>query len=314
VRDLQHNFGSFEALRGVSFDVERGAIFGLIGPNGAGKTTLIRVIATLMEPTSGTVEVNGFDVASDPDRARRTIGYMSDQAGVYERLSVREYLEFFAAASQVAPEQVVDAALELTDLDRLEDKLVSTMSKGMKQRLQVARVLLNDPDILLLDEPASDLDPRARIEMRDLLTELQSMGKTIFLSSHILSELADLCTSVAIVDRGSLVVAGPIGEIRDRWRGTQRQPSPGTVQVRRLKLRVLGDSIRAKGLLLDSPVVHDVELHPQGHLIVVHHGEESAIASLARLLIVAGVELLSMEPERSELERFFLEVTRGELQ
>jgi ABC-2 type transport system ATP-binding protein len=187
-------------------------------------------------------------------------------------------------------------------------------------RIVQRSLLLKDPDILLLDEPASDLDPRARIEMRDLLTELQAMGKTIFLSSHILSELADLCTSVAIVDRGSLVVAGPIGEIRDRWRGTQRQPCPGTVQgpmpvtVRRLKLRVLGDSIRAKGLLLDSPVVHDVELHPQGHLIVTHHGEESEIASLARLLIVAGVELFSMEPERLELERFFLEVTRGELQ
>ena len=221
VRDLRHCYGDFEALQGLSFDVPKGEIFGLVGPNGAGKTTLIRIIATLIEPTAGTVEVNGRDIAADPDASRRSIGYMSDQAGIYERLNVREFLEFFAGACQVDPKSVVQASLALTDLDKLQDKLVSALSKGMKQRLQVARVLLNDPAILLLDEPASDLDPRARIEMRDLLLDLQAMGKTIVLSSHILSELSELCSSVAIFDRGNLVVAGPLREITERLQARQ---------------------------------------------------------------------------------------------
>jgi len=216
VRHLWHRFGSFDVLRDVTFDVQHGEIFGFIGPNGAGKTTTIQVIATLLEPMAGRVEVDGYDVSIDPERVRHQIGYMPDHAGVYDRVTVREYLEFFADAYQIPHLGVVQAVLELTDLEKLQDKLVVTMSKGMKQRLQLARVLLHDPKVLVLDEPASDLDPRARIEIRDLLLELRSLGKTIFLSSHILTELADVCTSVAILERGQLIVAGPIDEIADR--------------------------------------------------------------------------------------------------
>ena len=275
VRDLRHCYGDFEALQGLSFDVPKGEIFGLVGPNGAGKTTLIRIIATLIEPTAGTVEVNGRDIAADPDASRRSIGYMSDQAGIYERLNVREFLEFFAGACQVDPKSVVQASLALTDLDKLQDKLVSALSKGMKQRLQVARVLLNDPAILLLDEPASDLDPRARIEMRDLLLDLQAMGKTIVLSSHILSELSELCSSVAIFDRGNLVVAGPLREITERLQA--RQDSCATADSvdaseQRLKLRVVGDPSSAREILMAESLVSEVEVRPQGHLIVLSPG------------------------------------------
>src|SRR5262249_39910387 len=169
VRHLWHRFGRFDVLRDVSFEVGHGEIFGFIGPNGAGKTTTIRIMATLLEPLSGRVEVDGFDVSVDPEAVRKIIGYMPDHAGVYERVTVREYLEFFADAYKVAPDanySVVDAVMELTDLTKLSDKLVATMSKGMKQRLQLARTLLHDPKVLILDEPASDLDPRARIEIR----------------------------------------------------------------------------------------------------------------------------------------------------
>ena len=227
VRHLWHRFGKADVLRDVSFDVQEGEIFGFIGPNGAGKTTTIRVMATLLEPMAGKVEIDGWDVTIDPQAVRKIVGYMPDHAGVYERVTVREYLEFFADAYQVPTAgttyAVVDAVMELTDLTKLRDKLVATMSKGMKQRLQLARTLLHDPKVLILDEPASDLDPRARIEIRDLLVELRSMGKTIFLSSHILTELADVCTSVAILERGRLVVSGPITDIARRLQAAQAQ-------------------------------------------------------------------------------------------
>ena len=214
MRHLWHRFGKLDVLRDVSFDVHEGEIFGFIGPNGAGKTTTIRVMATLLEPMAGKVEIDGWDVTIDPQAVRKVIGYMPDHAGVYERVTGTTYA-------------VVDAVMELTDLTKLRDKLVATMSKGMKQRLQLARTLLHDPKVLILDEPASDLDPRARIEIRDLLVELRSMGKTIFLSSHILTELADVCTSVAILERGRLVVSGPITDIARRLEMAQaQQPAP----------------------------------------------------------------------------------------
>src|SRR5262249_44228339 len=216
VRHLWHRFGSFDVLRDVTFDVGPGEIFGFIGPNGAGKTTTIRVMATLLEPMAGRVEIDGIDVTLDPEEVRRRIGYMPDHAGVYDRITVREYLEFFADAFRVPSLGVVDAVLELTDLVKIQDKIVATMSKGMKQRLQLGRILLHDPKVLILDEPASDLDPRARIEIRDLLFELRGLGKTIFLSSHILTELSDVCTAIGILERGRLIVAGPIGEIAQR--------------------------------------------------------------------------------------------------
>ena len=389
VRHLWHRFGTFDVLRDVTFDVEHGQIFGFIGPNGAGKTTTIRVIATLLEPMAGRVEVDGFDVAIDPDEVRKLIGYMPDHAGVYERVTVREYLEFFADAYQIPHLGVVEAVLELTDLLKLQDKLVVEMSKGMKQRLQLARVLLHDPKVLVLDEPASDLDPRARIEMRDLLLELRALGKTIFLSSHILTELADVCTSVAILERGQLVVAGPIAEIADRLEARRMamayghapplmpeqarlvqvpaqpaagaspptaegpvEPAPQTLRIgatgessapqaaeqapanvqvqqpavtpggvpipgtvrRRLKLRVLTNPNQAAQLLWGGPGILEVEVAAGGMLLVGYQGSEPLVAEMVRHLVTNGVAVVGVEPERSELERIFLEVTKGDLQ
>jgi ABC-2 type transport system ATP-binding protein len=375
VRHLWHRFGRFEVLRDVSFDVAHGEIFGFIGPNGAGKTTTIRIMATMMDPLAGRVEIDGYDVSVDPEAVRRIIGYMPDHAGVYERVTVREYLEFFADAYRVAEGgnyAVVDAVMELTDLTKLRDKLVATMSKGMKQRLQLARTLLHDPKVLILDEPASDLDPRARIEIRDLLVELRNMGKTIFLSSHILTELADVCTSVAILERGRLVVSGPISEIARRLEEasahraqpvhampspqpapsvlsgplgatvplaaapggapmsaphddaprTERlhehvEPIPQTVAYvprRRAKLKVLADAEAVRAALTGVPNVLGIEPGGAGSLVLSYTGDERALASVVRALVLADMAVVGVEPERNELERIFLEVTKGEVQ
>jgi ABC-2 type transport system ATP-binding protein len=338
VRHLWHRFGALDVLRDVSFEVGPGEIFGFIGPNGAGKTTTIRIMATLLEPTAGHVEIDGIDVALDPDRVRRIIGYMPDHAGVYERITVREFLEFFADAYAVPELGVVDAVIELTDLAKLSDRLVVTLSKGMKQRLQIARTLLHDPRVLVLDEPASDLDPRARIEVRDLLLELRELGKTIFLSSHILTELSDVCTSVGILERGQLVVCGPIGEIAERLAASRGgsseafalgQPHPAASAIagaltpggaaipeatrKRLKLRVLGDAQAVVPMLQGGSGVLSVEAGGGGVIVVQYVGGDTYVAEVVRYLVTNGVGLVSVEPERNELERIFLEVTRGEL-
>ena len=352
VRHLWHRYGSLDVLRDVSFDVAPGEIFGFIGPNGAGKTTTIRVMATLLEPTAGSVHIDGFDAALDPDEVRKIIGYMPDHAGVYERITVREFLDFFADAYRIPELGVVDAVIELTELTKLSDRLVATLSKGMKQRLQIARTLLHDPKVLVLDEPASDLDPRARIEVRDLLLELRELGKTIFLSSHILTELSDVCTSVGILERGELVVSGPIGEIAERLalgRGGDRSPgpfggpgpvppplpsasgdaafsfsapspvvTPGGAAIpeatrKRLKLRVLGDAQSILPMLQGGSGVLGVEAGPGGLIVLYYVGGDQYVAEVVRYLVTSGVGVVSVEPERNELERIFLEVTRGEL-
>ena len=339
VRHLWHRFGRFEVLRDVSFDVYPGEIFGFIGPNGAGKTTTIRVMATLLDPLSGRVEVDGHDVTIDPEKVRSVIGYMPDHAGVYDRVTVREYLEFFADAYRVPTAgttyAVVDAVMELTDLTKLRDKLVATMSKGMKQRLQLARTLLHDPKVLILDEPASDLDPRARIEIRDLLVELRAMGKTIFLSSHILTELADVCTSVAILERGRLIVAGPIHDIARQLElhhaqhgNVPMQPQPLSVRAsnqvaapaptlpaqKTVKLKALAPGEAVANALTGMPNISKVTPIPGGVVLISYSGDDQALATIVRAVVMAGIPVAGVEPERNELERIFLEVTKGEVQ
>jgi ABC-2 type transport system ATP-binding protein len=265
---------------------------------------------------------------------------MPDHAGVYERITVREYLEFFAAAAGVAPSSV-DTAMELTAIGEWEPRLVATLSKGMRQRLGLARILLHDPKVLVLDEPASDLDPRARIEMRDLFIELRDLGKTVFLSSHILSELDDICTSVGILERGKLVVAGPIRSIAaglgasrkagaappspSGAPGPEGSPGAGTPSLAgatassaaaseargRVRIRILGESADARLLLERAPGVDEVEASAGGWLAVEHRGEEATVAELVRALVLGGHGVVTVEPDRAELERIFLEVTKG---
>jgi ABC-2 type transport system ATP-binding protein len=216
ITGLTVRYGRHEAVRELGLTIPRGEIFGFIGPNGAGKTTTIKVLATLLKPTAGGVMVSGVDVARHPEKVRRLIGYLPDAFGVYEDLTVREYLHFFAAAYRLdvaRREQGVLDVLALTDLTGKVDAQVDSLSRGMKQRLGVARILLHDPELLLLDEPASGLDPRARIELRELLKELQRMGKTILISSHILHELSQFCTRIGIIEAGRMVAEGSLDDI-----------------------------------------------------------------------------------------------------
>jgi ABC-2 type transport system ATP-binding protein len=305
VKNLSMRFGGFQAVQDLSFDVGHGEVFGFIGPNGAGKTTTIRVLSTLLEPTSGTVEVCGQDTTCDPEEVRRLIGYMPDHAGVYERITVGEFLQFFAAAVGV-PRHVVNGVIELTDIGPLRDRMVTSLSKGQKQRVQLARVLLHDPKVLILDEPASDLDPRARIEMRDLLVDLAKNGKTVFLSSHILTELAEVCTQVAILERGRLVACGPVDAIGRSMRGEAHQDTA--------RVRILSGGERATDIVRATAGVHDVTPVHKGALSFSYQGGDETIAAVVSALVASGVGVVGVEPERSELEQVFLSVTAGEQQ
>jgi ABC-2 type transport system ATP-binding protein len=219
IRDLHHAYKRQQALHGVSFAVERGSIHGFVGPNGAGKTTTLKILATLLKPQSGTVRVLGLDVVADYKSVRRMTGFMPDHFSLYRQMTVQEYMDFFAAAYGMNLKErtrVVGDVLALTDMEGRRNDLIKSLSRGMQQRISLARVLVHDPMLLLLDEPASGLDPRARIELMEILRELQRMGKTIFISSHILSELAMLCDSVTILDRGTLRYSGSMGGLNQQ--------------------------------------------------------------------------------------------------
>jgi ABC-2 type transport system ATP-binding protein len=303
---LVHSFGSQPVLRGVTFQVPKGSIYGFIGPNGAGKTTTLRILATLLDPTSGTARIAGHDVTTHPELVRHVLGYMPDGPGVTERVTVGEYLDFFASAHGMHGEdrvRRVNRVLDLTEIGTLRAIHVTTLSKGQKQRLLLARTLLHDPEVLLLDEPASDLDPRARIELRTLLGALGRMGKTVLLSSHILTELAELCDAIGVLEGGRIVVSGPIAEVRAKVR-------PG----RRLRLSVLVRSDDAIALLrgctpVRSVVALDAERGGATTLEITHDGDEWAVAELVSALAKAQIPLGAVEPERTNLERIFMDVT-----
>lgn len=303
---LTKRFGELTAINDLSLSVQKGAIVGFIGPNGAGKTTTMRIITTLLEPTAGEVRVAGHSVRHDPRSVRRVIGYMPDFFGVYSDMKVWEYLDFFAACYQI-PEPIrkglLDDLLELVDLGHRRDDFVEDLSRGMKQRLCLARTLVHDPEVLILDEPASGLDPRARIEMRELLRELGSMGKTIFFSSHILSEIADVCTSVAILDRGNLVTYGRLDEIRNKIR-----------PYRQIKVRVLGsvqellEKIKQLDQVsgaTDGPKNHE----PDDEISFKFTGDDQMLSELLSQLVAEGFSITSFAEEPGDLEDVFMSVT-----
>ncbi len=303
---LVHSFGSKSVLCGVTFQVPRGSIYGFIGQNGAGKTTTLRILATLLEPTGGTARVAGHDVTSHPERVRRALGYMPDGPGVHERVTVGEYLDFFASAHGIYREhraRAVRRVVDLTEIGPLRAIHVTTLSKGQRQRVLLARTLLHDPEVLVLDEPASDLDPRARIELRTLLGALGRAGKTILLSSHILTELAELCDSVGVLEGGRIAVSGPIEEVQARGR-------PG----RRLRLTVLTRPTDAMTLIrgctgVESVDAVDVERTGASTLAVTYDGDEWAVAEIVNTLAKAQIAVSAVEPERTDLERIFMDVT-----
>ena len=302
--DLTKKYGDFVALDSLDLKLERGDLFGFIGPNGAGKTTTIRILATLLAPTWGEAYVCGYSVHTHPREIRRAIGYMPDVFGVYDDMRVGEYLEFFAAAYRITgPERrrVAERSLELVDLGSKRDELVTSLSRGMTQRLGLARVLLHDPEVLLLDEPASGLDPRARIEMRNLLKRLQGMGKTILVSSHILPELADICNRVGIIEYGRLLACGGVQELLAQVRG---RPV--------VRIRVAGPPERAADVVGGCPEAAAVEIR-DGEIRVTLADGVTDPAPLAARLVAAGHALQGLREEEVNLETAFLELTRGSL-
>jgi ABC-2 type transport system ATP-binding protein len=303
--NLTKRYGKVVALSGLNLTIEKGECFGYIGPNGAGKTTTIRILATLLQPTWGEAKVCGHTVGYESRLIRPLVGYVPDFFGAYEDMAVQEYLEFFAAAYNIHGEQrkrVVGDVLELTDLSYRRDALVDTLSRGMKQRLSVARVLLHDPQVLFLDEPASGLDPRARIEMRELLKELRRMGKTILISSHILHELAELCTTVGIIERGELLFHGTIDEIVKRTKS-------GT----RIEVRVGANQEAAATVLRGLKSVASVDID-DGRLLVAMRSETKDYAPLAKALIDAKLPLHELREEEVDLETAFMRFTKGIVQ
>jgi ABC-2 type transport system ATP-binding protein len=307
--ELQHvckTFQQFRAVWDLSFKCEAGDVFGFVGPNGAGKTTTMRMMATLLDPDYGDVLIDGVSVLDEPEEIRRIIGYMPDYIGVYEGVEIREYLEFFAAAYRIPPDKrkkLVDEIMEITDLTSVEKKDVSVLSKGMRQRLCLAKTLVHDPKVLILDEPAAGLDPRARIELRLLLKELQKLGKTIVISSHILTELSDICNSVGIIERGIMLTAGRIDDILANAMG-------GPVKQQKLFMKVLGSPDAAVSVLRGLPDIGGVEID-RGLITFTFAQPIESNPGLLRELLTRNVGVVSMAPATQNLEDIFLTVTKG---
>jgi ABC-2 type transport system ATP-binding protein len=301
---LMKRYDGTMAVAGVDFEVEAGEIYGLVGPNGAGKTTMLRMLATLLAPTSGDAIIAGESVRRNPQGVRRVLGYMPDAFGVYDDMKVWEYLDFFGRCYGLGPAQrkrMIGDLLELVDLAHKRDAYVLSLSRGMQQRLCLAHALVHDPAVLLLDEPASGLDPRARVELRELLRELRSLGKTILVSSHILPELEELCTSVAIVDRGRVLASGSIADIGRKLR-------LGEV----LRVRVLGGeeaTEAARAWFEGQPDVASATIDLNGHIEIGFRGDEPGAAALLAAAISARIPVTSYSPAATDLQELFLQVT-----
>ncbi|HMJ66392.1 MAG TPA: ABC transporter ATP-binding protein [Candidatus Binatia bacterium] len=302
---LTRTYGQMVALNSLDLTVFKGDLFGFIGSNGAGKTTTLRILATFLTPTSGQAIVLGHDVVREADAVRHVIGYMPDFFGVYKDMEVTEYLDFFGACYKIPTvqrEKTVNDVLELVGLSEKKGTLIGALSRGMQQRLGLARVLIHDPQVLLLDEPASGLDPRARIEMMAILQELQRMGKTIIISSHILSELQTLCNRVVIIERGKLIYSGPVQGVRD-------QMATGRV----VWVRVKSDQEQAIQLLkARAEVTEAVASDGQIKVTLADHDADHSI--VAEALVHGGARVLEVREDELGLEEVFLRVTRGETQ
>ena len=328
---LTKRYGNLTAVDDLTLSIEEGAVFGFIGPNGAGKTTTMRILTTLLRPTSGTARIAGHSVTDDPRAVRRAIGYMPDFFGVYEDMKVWEYLDFFAACYDIPAARrvgMIDDLLALVDLEPKRDAFVDTLSRGMKQRLCLARTLTHDPRVLILDEPASGLDPRARIEMRELLRALQDMGKTIFFSSHILSEVADICTSIGIIEHGRLVASGSVAAMLSGLRAHRTMAVrllPGATDLAEAAawlrdqpgvVAVIGprtDAPPENGQPGDAPPAGGhADGHADGHTLRLEFsGDDAALSALLAGMIGRGLPVVAFSEEQGDLEDVFMHLTRG---
>lgn len=296
------DYGDFTAVGSLTLKIEAGEMFGFIGPNGAGKSTTIRYLATLLKATRGDATVNGFSVNSDPMSVRRSIGYMPDDFGVYDGMKVWEFLDFFAVAYKIGRtqrKQVIMDVLELLDLAHKRDDFVNGLSRGMKQRLCLAKTLVHDPPVLILDEPTSGLDPRARIEVKALLKELRRMGKTVLISSHILSELADCCSSIGIIERGQLLMTGPMDNV---YRQIRRN--------RMVEIRFNDKADAGISILRSCPELRDIEINGD-RVLVELEADEHQLANIMTQLVTAGIPLRSFNDKEPTLEDVFMMVTKG---
>lgn len=305
VIDFTKQYGDFMAVDGLNLSIAEGEIYGFIGPNGAGKSTTIRFLATLLRPTSGEGRIAGHSVTQDPMAVRRVIGFMPDDFGVYDGMKVWEFLDFFAVAYEIPRlerRRTIGEVLELLDLTHKRDDFVNGLSKGMKQRLCLAKTLVHNPPVLILDEPASGLDPRARLEMKYLLSELSRMGKTILVSSHILSELADFCTSIGVIERGKLLASGSIQEIQRELRSH-----------RVLKIRLLNESPeRFEPVLKEHSAVKAESVSTIDRTLSAEfEGDGTAQADLLRRLIDSGAIVEAFDEEQLSLEDVFMMITKG---
>ena len=300
--DFGKDYGDFTAVERLNLKIEAGEMFGFIGPNGAGKSTTIRFLTTLLKASRGEGIVNGCSVTQDPVGVRRSVGYMPDNFGVYDGMKVWEFLDFFAVAYRIGRmqrKQVIKDVLELLDLEDKRDDFVNGLSRGMKQRLCLAKTLVHDPPVLILDEPASGLDPRARVEGKALLKELRRMGKTILISSHILTELADCCTSIGIIERGQLLMSGPIEEVYRRIRGNR------VVEVKFTDKMDVGLAV-----IRSSPALRDCQIDEQSAVIELE-ADDLGVAALLNQLHQEGVGIRSFAEKEPTLEDVFMLVTKG---
>jgi ABC-2 type transport system ATP-binding protein len=302
---LVRHFDDVRAVDDVSFSVERGMVLGFIGPNGAGKTTTMRILATLDTPQGGDARIGGYSVLERPEDVRRITGFMPDYAGVYVNTTVAEYLDFFARAYDLrgaARQRAVENIIEFMGIGDLRDRLVESLSKGLKQRVALGRAIVHNPELLILDEPAANLDPRARIEFRTLIRELAADGKTILLSSHILSELSEMCDTVAVIEHGKILAVGTVQEILK-----------GLRQRRILSVRLAAAHDGLERFLLEQPGVLNVH-EAGGRVQFEFAGGDEEQVSLVSSLIAAGFPVLEFSAHNAGLEDLFIEITEGRVQ
>lgn len=301
---LTKKYGSFYALQDLNLIVEDSTVFGFVGANGAGKSTTFSILATLLQPTSGDAFINGVSVTKNPQEVRKQIGYMPDFFGVYDQLKTEEYLDFYGASYGIKPKEramLIPKLLELVNLEHKRYDYVDLLSRGMKQRLCLARALIHDPKILILDEPASGLDPRARVEMRDILRELKTMGKTILISSHILPELAEMCDSIGVIDNGRLIAQGSVNDIQAQLQSEKV-----------LRVKVMGDTQPVVAFFEMDPFVSQIEEHRDKKTIqFFYRGTEEDQMRMLQQAIEQKIPILSFSEEETDLEDVFMAITKG---
>ncbi|MEB2298341.1 ABC transporter ATP-binding protein [Lysinibacillus xylanilyticus] len=304
IRDLTKRYGSFTALDHLNLSLEEGVVFGFVGANGAGKSTTFSILATLLSPTSGDALINGKSVIKEPKEVRKQIGYMPDFFGVYDQLKVDEYLDFYGASYGIGAAErkvLIPQLLELVNLTSKRYDYVDLLSRGMKQRLCLARALIHDPKVLILDEPASGLDPRARIEMRDILRNLKSMGKTILISSHILPELAEMCDEIGVIDNGKLIAHGNVASIQAQLQGEKR-----------IVIKVTDCLNEVRAFLEEDPLISSIDVMENRLEIAFNYrGTDADQVALLKKAILASLPIYALSEEEKDLEDVFMAITKG---